>query len=148
MRIWTPDYSQPTGEPREAKENGSLAKSQLTFLGSLVERRALLLFPAIPGGQGAERKREGGTVVSRGLSDKARETLATPNERRPAAEVLTRRVRHFTQGVISGSQSLIDRWFESNRQVVQGRSRMESKRGARSLGQPALRGLYALRDVK
>ena len=117
-------------------------------LPSLVERRALLFYRAVLSGQGAERKREDGTVVRRGLSVKARERLTTPNERRLAAEVLTRRVRHFTQGAIFGSRSLIDRWFESNRQVVQGRSRMERKCGARSLGQPALRGLYALRDVK
>ena len=108
----------------------------------------MLCYRVILGGQGAERKREAGTVVRRGLSDKDRERLTTPNERRLAAEVLTRRVRHFTQGVIFGSRSLIDRWFESNRQVVQGRRRMERKSGARSLGQPALRGLYALRDVK
>ena len=114
----------------------------------LVERRALLFYRAILGGQGSGRKREDGTVVRRGLSDKARERLTTANERRLAAEVLTRRVRHFTQGVIFGSRAMIDRWFESNRQVVQGRSRIERKRGAKSLGQPALRGLYALRDVK
>jgi len=114
----------------------------------LVERRALVFYRAILGGQGAERKREDGTVVRRGLSEKVREKLTTPNERRLATEVLTRRVRHFTHGVIFGSRSLIDQWFEANRQVVQGRSRMERKRGAKSLGQPALRGLYAFRDVK
>ena len=113
-----------------------------------VERRALVFYRAILGGQGAERKREDGTVVRRGLSEKVREKLTTPNERRLTTEVLTRRVRHFTHGVIFGSRALIDGWFETNRQVVQGRSRTERKRGARSLGQPALRGLYALRDVK
>ena len=115
---------------------------------ALVERRALVFYRAILGGQGAERKRENGTVIRRGLSEKVREKLTTPNERRLATEVLTRRVRHFTNGVIFGSRTLIDRWFEANRQVVQGRSRTERKRGAKSLGQPALRGLYALRDVK
>jgi REP element-mobilizing transposase RayT len=115
---------------------------------AVVERRALVFYRAILGGQGAERKREDGTVVRRGLSEKVREKLTTPNERRLAAEVLTRRVRHFTQGVIFGSRSWIDGWFESNRQVVQGRSRTERKRGGKSLGLAALRGLYALRDVK
>ncbi|MDB6070947.1 MAG: transposase [Verrucomicrobiales bacterium] len=113
-----------------------------------VERRALVFYRAILGGQGAERKREDGTVVRRGLSEKVREKLTTPNERRLAAEVLTRRVRHFTRGVVFGGRAMIDQWFESNRQVVQGRSRTERKRGAKSLGRPALRGLYALRDVK
>ena len=74
--------------------------------------------------------------------------FAAWNKRRLATEVLTRRVRHFTQWVILGSRSWMDRWFESNRQVVQSRSRTERKRGAKSLGQPALRGLYAFRVVK
>lgn len=65
-----------------------------------------------------------------------------------AAEGLTRRVRHFTRGVIIGSRSMIDDWFSNNRQVVQGRSRMERQREAKSLGLPALRGLYAFRDVR
>ena len=44
-------------------------------------------------------------MVRRGLSEKVREKLTTPNERRLATEVLTRRVRHFTHGVIFGSRS-------------------------------------------
>ena len=113
-----------------------------------VERRALVIYRAILGGQGAERKREDGTVVRRGLSEKVRAKLTTANERRLAAEVLQRRVRHFTRGVILGSRALIDGWFEAHREVVKGRSRTERKRGSRSLGEAALRGLYALRDVK
>ena len=115
---------------------------------SVVERRALVFYRAILGGQGAERKREDGSVLRRGLWERVREKLTTPNERRLAAEVLTRRVRHFTRGVIIGSRTMIDGWFADNRQLVQGRSRTERKRGAKSMGRPALRGLYALRDVK
>ena len=114
----------------------------------IVEMRALVFYRAILGGQGAERKREDGTVIRRGLSQKIREKLTTPNERRLAAEVLTRRVRHFTQGVIIGGRALIDGWFEANRQVTKGRSRTERKRGAKSLGEASLRGLYAFRDVR
>jgi len=113
-----------------------------------VARRALVCYRAILGGQGTERKRGDGTVVRRGLSEKVRERLITPDSRRLAAEVLTRRVRHFTQGVILGNRVWLNEWFEANRQVVQGGSRTGRKRGAKSLGQPALRGLYALRDVK
>jgi hypothetical protein len=102
---------------------------------------------AILGGQGAARTREDGTVVRRGLSKKVRERLTTPNERRLAVEVLTRRVQHFTKGVFLGSRAFIDGWFEKNREVCHGRSRTERKRGAKSLGRPALRGLYAFRDV-
>jgi hypothetical protein len=43
---------------------------------------------------------------------------------------------------------MIEQWFAANRQIVQGRSRSERKRGAKSLGQPSLRGLYTFRDVK
>ena len=113
-----------------------------------VERRALVFYRAILGGQGAERKREDGTVIRRGLSEKARSRLTTPNERQLAAEVLTCRVRHFTQGVILGSRSMIDQWFEAHREIVHGRSRAGRKRGSKSLGQPALRGLYSFRELK
>ena len=114
----------------------------------IVERRALVFYRALLGGQGAERKREDGTVVRRGVSEKVRENLTTPNERRLAAEILTRRVQHFTRGMIIGSRAFIDGWFEANREIVKGRSRTERKRGSKPLGKPALRGLYAFRDVK
>jgi REP element-mobilizing transposase RayT len=111
----------------------------------IVERRALVFYRALLGGQGAERKREDGSVVRRGVSEKVRERLTTPNDRRLAAEILTRRVQHFTRGMIIGSRAFIDGWFAANRQVVTGRSRTERKRGSKPLGQPALRGLYAFR---
>ena len=115
---------------------------------SAVERRALVFYRAILGGQGTARTREDGTVVRRGVSEKTRERLTTPNERRLAAEVLTRRVQHFTKGVILGSRAFIDEWFAQHRTVVTGRSRTERKRGSKPLGRPALRGLYAFRDPK
>ena len=113
-----------------------------------VERRALVFYRAILGGQGTARTRGDGTVVRRGVSEKTRERLTTPNERRLAAEVLTRRVQHFTKGVILGSRAFIDEWFAQHRTVVTGRSRTERKRGSKPLGRPALRGLYAFRDPK
>jgi REP element-mobilizing transposase RayT len=114
----------------------------------IVETRALVFYRAILGGQGTERKREDGTVGRRGVSEKVRERLTTPNERRLASEVLMRRVQHFTRGVMIGSRAFIDGWFELNRGIVIGRSRTERKRGSRPLGKSALRGLYAFRDVK
>ena len=113
-----------------------------------VERRALVFYRAILGGQGVERKREDGTVMRRGVSEKVRERLTTPNERRLAAEVLGRRVSHFTRGVLLGSRTFVDQWFERNRGQVTGKSRTERRKGARSLGRPALRGLYAFRDPR
>jgi REP element-mobilizing transposase RayT len=113
-----------------------------------VERRALVFYRAILGGHGAARKLEDGTVVRRGVSGKARERLTTPNERRLTVELLTRRIQHFTRGVMLGSRAFVDEWFEANRDFVKGRSRAERKRGSKSLGRPALRGIYALRDPK
>ena len=113
-----------------------------------VERRALVFYRAIVGGQGAERKREDGTVMRRGVSDKVRERLTTPNERRLAAEVLTLRVQHFTKGVLLGSRTFVNEWFEKNRSHVTGKIRTERSKGARSLGRPARRGLYAFRNAR
>ena len=113
-----------------------------------VELRALVFYRAILGGQGTARTREDGTVVRRGVSEKTRERLTTPNERRLTAEVLTCRVQHFTKGVILGSRAFIDEWFAQHRTIVTGRSRTERRRGSKPLGRPALRGLYALRDPK
>jgi hypothetical protein len=87
-----------------------------------------------------------GRVIRRGLSQKVRERLTTPNERRLAVEVLTRRVQHFTKGVMLGSRAFVDGWSEANRSVATGRSRLKRKRGSKSLGKAALRGLYSLRD--
>ncbi len=112
----------------------------------VVERRALVIYRAILGGQGAERKREDGKVIRRGLSEKTRERLTTASERRVRAEVLTRRVQHFTKGVLLGSRIFIDQWFAGHREMVKGRSRTERLRGAQSLGRPALRGLYTFRN--
>ncbi len=113
-----------------------------------VERRALVFYRAILGGQGTARTREDGSVVRRGVSEKNRERLTTPNERRLAAEVLTCRVQHFTKGVMLGSRAFIDEWFSQHRTIVTGRSRTERRRGSKPLGRPALRGRYALRDPK
>jgi len=115
---------------------------------NLVETRALVFYRAILGGQGAARKREDGTVVRRGLSEKVREKLTTANERRVRAEVLIRRVQHFTKGAIFGSRAFIDAWFEANRSEIKGRSRKSRKRGSRCLGLRAMRGLYTLRDPR
>jgi len=106
----------------------------------------LVFYRAILGGQGAARKREDGTMIRRGLSEKVREKLTTANERRVRAEVLMRRVQHFTKGAIFGSRAFVDGWFEANRSAVKGRSRLERKRGSRSLGLRAVRGLYVFRD--
>ena len=104
-----------------------------------------MFYRAILGGQGAARKREDGTLVRRGLSEKVRERLTTATERRVRAEVMMRRVAHFSRGVLFGSRTFVDGWFEANRDYVKGRSQTGRKRGSRSLGKAALQGLYSLR---
>ena len=111
--------------------------------GAASQRRTNIL-----GGQGAGRRLESGKVVRRGVPEKVRERLTTPNERRLTTEILTRRVQHFTRGVMLGSRAFIDEWFERNRQILKGRSRLERKRGSKSLGRPALRGMYTFRDPR
>ena len=115
---------------------------------AVVERRALVFYRALLGGQGTERRRADGTLSRRGLSEKVRARLTSADERRLSAEIMTRRVQHFTRGMILGSRAFVDQWFEANRDIVTGRSRVERKRGSRPLGRPALRGLYALRSPK
>ena len=113
-----------------------------------VETRALVFYRAILGGQGAARKREDGIIVRRGLSEKLRKQLTTATERRVRAEVLLRRVAHFTRGMMFGSRKFVDGWFEANRTIVKGRSQKSRKRGSRSLGHAAMKGLYTFRDSR
>ena len=107
-----------------------------------------MFYRAILGGQGTVRKRGGGTIIRRGVSEKVRERLTTPNERRLAVEVLQRRVAHFTRGMMFGSRAFVDGWFERNRPVVSGRRRTERKRGSKSMGKAALRGLFTFRNPR
>ncbi len=130
----------PRATAAEAKPWGDQAFSKQ------IETRALVFYRAILGGQGAARKGQDGRVMRRGLSETMRMKLTTANERRVRAEVMMRRVAHFTRGMMIGSRAFVDGWFEANRSVVQGRSRTERKRGSRSLGQQAMKGLYSLRD--
>jgi hypothetical protein len=109
-----------------------------------VERRALVFYRAILGGQGTARTREDGTVVRRGVTEKTRERLTTPNERRLAAEVLTCRVQHFTKGVILGSRAFMDGWVAEHRSIVTGRSRTERRRGSKTARQTGSVGTVCL----
>ena len=81
----------------------------------------------------------------RGRADNRANGMA---QSRVRAEVLLRRIALFTRGVMIGSREFVDGWFEANRSTVKGRSQLERKRGSRSLGRPALRGLYSLRDPR
>ena len=63
------------------------------------------------------------------------------------SEQLMKRVRHFTDGVILGSREFINGWFERNRSWFGGKSRLERKTGARSIGK-GWKEIYNLRQLK
>src|SRR5690606_1092189 len=110
-----------------------------------VRRRALLIYRGLLGFAGRERRSEDGTVIRRGLSEEVQAKLTDAGERKLAAELATRKVRHFTAGVIVGSRKFIDGWFAGHRDWFRGRSATDRETGARSMGRGELRGLYSLR---
>ena len=109
------------------------------------QMRALVAYRQILGVAGRERVREDGKVIRRGVNAKvqARFDGATGVKR----EQLLRRVRHFTGGVILGSRSFIDDWFERNRGWFGGRSAEHRKTGARKIGKE-WKELYNLRQLR
>ena len=107
--------------------------------------RALLHYRQILGVAGRPRISPDGHLTRRGVSEKVQARLA--RESGIKRELLTRRVRHFTRGVIFGSREFIDEWFERNRAWFGGRSRESRQTGARPIGRDWL-GLYNLRQLK
>ncbi len=133
---------QPAEESRTPAAAKAAAKRAL--LKSLVFYRNLL------GHQGRPRTREeaDGTVktVRRGISEKVQARLTREGGVR--IEVLRRRVRHLSAGVILGSRQFIDDWFRAHRDWFGGKSSERRRTGARSTGQRELRGLYTVRALK
>lgn len=111
-----------------------------------IEKRALVFYRALLGSQGRARLRPNGTIARRGLPDSVRQRFLSASEQRLASEVLHRRVRHFTRGLLFGSRAFVDQWFERHRDYVTGRSRTGRKRGSVPLGNTVLRGLYTFRN--
>src|SRR5690606_8479291 len=107
-----------------------------------------LIYRSLLGCAGGERRSEDGRVVRRGLSEEVQAKLTDAGERRLAAELAGRRVRHFTAGVIVGSRRFIDGWFAGHREWFSGSSATGRASGARSMGRPELRGLYSLRSLR
>jgi putative transposase len=88
------------------------------------------------------------TVVSvrRGISERARKRLERENGVR--AEILLRRVKHFSHGVVFGGRLFLEKWFEEHRGWLRGRSSTDRKTGARSTGHEELRGMFTLRKLR
>jgi len=135
---WTADRvrGRALGAPEPEETDRQRRRRQLE---ALVRYRRLL------GIAGRPRVDEYGRVVRKGLSE---ETLARlEGEGGIRTELLLRRVRHLTDGVILGSREFIDGWFERNRNWFGGRSRDQRKTGARPIGKE-WRELYNLRQLR
>ncbi|HWB06061.1 MAG TPA: transposase [Verrucomicrobiales bacterium] len=126
---------------------GTPAPSETSAQRKRRHHRALLHYRQMLGLAGRERVREDGTVTRRGLSEKVQKSLA--NESAPAIqrELLLKRVKHFTRGVILGSREFIDDWFERHRPWFAGRSATTRETGARPISKE-WRGLYNLRQLR
>lgn len=107
--------------------------------------RALIHYRQMLGVAGRPRVREDGKTVRRGVSERVQKRLESETGVR--REQLMKRVKHFTHGVIIGSRSFIDDWFERNRGWFGGKSQTERKTGARSIAK-GWKDLYNLRQLK
>jgi REP element-mobilizing transposase RayT len=112
----------------------------------MIEKRALVFYRALLGAQGQARRRQDGSIARRGLPEPVRQRFLSASEQRLASEVLHRRVRNFTRGLLFGSRAFVDQWFERHRDYVAGSSRVARKRGSIPLGNALLRGLYTFRN--
>ena len=107
--------------------------------------RALIHYRQMLGIAGRPRVREDGVVVRRGVNEKVQARLAA--ESGVKREQLLKRVRHFTDGVILGSQEFINGWFERNRAWFGGKSSVARKSGAKKIGK-GWDKLYNLRQLR
>jgi hypothetical protein len=135
---WTAErvHGRALGAPEPVETDRQRRRRQLE---ALVRYRRLL------GIAGKPRVDEVGRLVRRGLSERTMARLEGEGGIR--TELLLRRVRHLTDGVILGSRGFIDGWFERNRNWFGGRSREERKTGARRIGKE-WRELYNLRQLR
>jgi REP element-mobilizing transposase RayT len=107
--------------------------------------RALMHYRQILGVAGRTRISQDGKVTRRGLSEKVQRAFA--KESGIKHELLTKRVKHFTHGVIIGSREFIDAWFERHRAWFNGSSCTVRKTGARLISKE-WQGLYNLRQFR
>ena len=135
------------GELRD-RQTDPVAKEPTVETSAMKKRRrlrALVQYRQLLGVAGRPRVREDGVVVRRGVSEQVQKKLdAGGGVKR---ELLMRRVRHFTDGVILGSREFIDGWFERNRSWFGGASAEKRKTGARRIG-PGWRELHNLRQLR
>jgi len=122
------------GDPRRQPEEVGDSRQQ-----------ALGRYRWIMGVTGRTRRLADGTVVRRGLDDGTISRL----ERAVDAELLLRRVRQMSEGVVLGGGPFVDEWFECNRWWFGGRSRTCRRTGARRIGSRGeWKGIFCLRKLK
>ena len=125
--------------PGDLESGDTPRERQYRELKALAEYRRLL------GIAGRPRVTEDGLIIRRGLSPEVQERMAANCGVR--TELLLRKVRHLTDGVILGSREFIERWFERHRYWFGGRSREHRATGARRIG-PGWKGLFTLRALR
>lgn len=106
--------------------------------------RVLERYRKIMGSTGRTRRLADGTLVRRGLGLEMLSRLEGAVE----AELLLRRVRQMSEGVVLGGGPFVDEWFEQNRWWFGGRSRLHRKTGARRIGSGGeWKGIFCLRNL-
>jgi putative transposase len=107
--------------------------------------RALVRYRNLLGMRGRQGVRENGTPMRKGLSEALVRRFERETDGDVAAEVLMRKVRHFTAGAVVGSRAFVERWFEGNRE----RCGPKRKTGARPMKKTTgLGGWWSLRDLR
>jgi putative transposase len=148
-------YAMREADRPETAVVSTVASSETAKKDGAIERRtrlkALTTYRHLLGCLGRPRMKElaDGQVVMvrRGLSDRLRKKLERTHGLR--AEILLRRVRHFSRGVVFGGRDFVNGWFTSHRAWFGGRSATERKSGARSMGasKGELKGLFTIRQL-
>ena len=122
-------------------ETGSASLKRRRHLRGLVKYRVLLA------GRGRERRWSDGTLRRGGLSEKVVARLEA--ESGLQRELLMRRLRGMTEGVVFGCRKAVDDWFERHRWWFGGSSGVKRQSGARRITRnPGGREMFVVRALK
>ena len=126
-----------TGEPSASSEEARVRRRR--------ELRGLVKYRAWLGQHGRERRGPGGELLRRGLREAVAERLRHASGVR--SELLRRRVRALSCGVVVGSREGVEAWFQRHRWWMSGLSAHERQSGARRVGRGERHlGLHCLRQ--
>ena len=109
--------------------------------------RGLVKYRALLAARGRERRWSDGTMRRGGLNEKVAARLE--RESGLKRELLLRRIRGMTEGVVIGGRAAVDAWFEQHRWWFGGTSGTKRATGARAIGQGEKRlGLFSVRALQ